>query len=156
MYYGYNISDYTATLAARAEEDCREVFRKIDENALRCSAKVLSAFQECRVSTADFIEVTGYGYSDSGRDKIEQIYARVFGAEDALVRPQLMSGTHALAVTLGGLLKHGDIDSAVKYGNAMAALKNTIVGDMIVSDLGEVDRIIASHNSTGPKSEMIR
>ena len=108
MYYGYNISDYTANLAKRAEEDCREVFKKIEENALICSAKVLSAFQECRVSTADFIEITGYGYTDSGRDKLEEIYAKVFGAEDALVRPQLMSGTHALAVTLGGLLKHGD------------------------------------------------
>ena len=108
MYYGYNVSDYTAKIAAQAEEDCREVFKKIDENALICSAKVLSAFQECRVSTADFIEITGYGYTDSGRDKIEEIYAKVFGAEDALVRPQLMSGTHALAVTLGGLLKPGD------------------------------------------------
>ena len=108
MYYGYNVSDYTANLARQAEEDCREVFKKIEENALLCSAKVLSAFQECRVSTADFIEITGYGYTDSGRDKLEEIYARVFGAEDALVRPQLMSGTHALAVTLGGLLKPGD------------------------------------------------
>ncbi len=108
MYYGYNISDHTARLAEQAEEDCREVFKKIEENALLCSAKVLNAFQEARVSTADFIEITGYGYTDSGRDKLEEIYARVFGAEDALVRPQLMSGTHALAVTLGALLKHGD------------------------------------------------
>ena len=108
MYYGYKISDYVANMAKRAEEDLRDTFAKIEENALLCSAKVLSAFQECRVSTADFIEITGYGYTDSGRDKLEQIYAKVFGAEDALVRPQLMSGTHALAVTLGGLLKHGD------------------------------------------------
>ena len=108
MYYGYKVSDYTASLAEKAEADCREVFKKIEENALFCSAKVLSAFQETRVSTADFIEITGYGYTDSGRDKLEEIYARVFGAEDALVRPQLMSGTHALAVTLGGLLKHGE------------------------------------------------
>ena len=108
MYYGYNISDETARLAKQAEDDCREVFAKIEENALLCSSKVLTAFQEARVSTADFIEITGYGYTDSGRDKLEEIYARVFGAEDALVRPQLMSGTHALAVTLGGLLKYGD------------------------------------------------
>ena len=108
MYYGYKISDQTAALAEAAERDCAPVFKKIEENALYCSAKVLSAFQECRVSTADFIEITGYGYTDSGRDKLEEIYARVFGAEDALVRPQLMSGTHALAVTLGGLLKHGE------------------------------------------------
>lgn len=108
MYYGYKISDYTANLARQAEADCAEVFKKIDENALICSAKVLTAFQECMVSTADFIEVTGYGFTDSGRDKLEAIYAKVFGAEDALVRPQLMSGTHALAVTLGGLLKYGE------------------------------------------------
>ena len=108
MYYGYNISDYTAKMAAQAELDCAEVFRKIEENALLCSAKVLSAFQECCVSTADFIEITGYGFTDAGRDKLEQVYAKVFGAEDALVRPQLMSGTHALAVTLSGLLKHGE------------------------------------------------
>lgn len=108
MYYGYNISEYTANLAIKAEADCKEIFKKIEENAMKCSAKVLAAFQECRVSSADFIEITGYGYSDSGRDKIEEIYAKVFGAEDALVRPQLMSGTHALAVTLGALLKHGD------------------------------------------------
>ena len=89
-------------------EDCREVFRKIDENALLCSAKVLKAFQDCKTSTADFIEITGYGYTDSGRDKLEEIYAQVFGAEDALVRPQIMSGTHALAITFGGLLRHGE------------------------------------------------
>ena len=108
MYYGYKISNETAELARLAEADCRPVFDKIEENALLCSAKILTAFQETRVSTADFIEITGYGYTDSGRDKLEEIYARVFGAEDALVRPQLMSGTHALAVALGGLLKHGD------------------------------------------------
>ena len=108
MYYGYSISDETAALAKRAEEDCAEVFKKIDENALICSAKVLRAFQECMVSTADFIEITGYGFTDSGRDKLERVYAQIFGAEDALVRPQLMSGTHALAVTLGGLCKPGD------------------------------------------------
>ena len=108
MYYGYKISDYTAEIARRAEEDCLPVFKKIEENALLCSAKVLSAFQETKVSTADFIEVTGYGFTDSGRDKLEEIYAKVFGAEDALVRPQLMSGTHALAVTLSALLHHGE------------------------------------------------
>lgn len=108
MYYGYNISDYISNLAKRAEADCNPIFKAIEENALVCSAKVLNAFQELRVSTSDFIEVTGYGYTDSGRDKLEEIYAKVFGAEDALVRPQLMSGTHALYVTLGALLKHGE------------------------------------------------
>ena len=108
MYYGYNISDETVKMAEAAERDLAPVFARIEENMMKCSAKVLSAFQELRVGTADFVDVTGYGYSDSGRDKIEALYAKVFGAEDALVRPQLMSGTHALAVTLGGLLKAGD------------------------------------------------
>ena len=108
MYYGYNISDYTADLANKAEKDLAEIFKKIEENSLLCSAKVLKAFQDTRVSTADFLEITGYGYTDPGRDKLEEIYARVFGAEDALVRPQIMSGTHALAITLFGLLKYGD------------------------------------------------
>ena len=108
MYYGYDISDKVSALAERAERDCAPVFEKIEKNALLCSAKVLRAFQECRVSTSDFIEVTGYGFSDSGREKLEELYARVFGAEDALVRPQLMSGTHALYVTLSGLLKYND------------------------------------------------
>lgn len=108
MYYGYGISDETVRLARIAEDDCREVFKRIEDNAMLVSAKVLKAFQELRVGTADFVDVTGYGYSDPGRDKLEALYAKVFGAEDALVRPQLMSGTHALAVTLGGLLKAGD------------------------------------------------
>ena len=108
MYFGYKITEHTAALARQAEADLAEVFRKIDENALLCSAKVLTAFQEARVSTADFIDVTGYGYSDSGRDKLEEVYARVFGAEDALVRPQIMSGTHALYITLSALLHHGE------------------------------------------------
>lgn len=108
MYYGLDISDRVVALAEEAERDCAPVFARIEENCRICSAKVLRAFQETRVSTADFIEITGYGYSDDGRDKLEEIYARVFGAEDALVRVQLMSGTHALAVTLFGLLKHGE------------------------------------------------
>ena len=108
MYYSYKISDETVALAKRAEEDCRETFAAIEENCMKVSSKVLSAFQELRVGTDDFVDITGYGYSDSGRDKLEALYAKVFGAEDALVRPQLMSGTHALAVTLGGLLKAGE------------------------------------------------
>ena len=57
MYYGYNISEKVAAMAVQAEADCKEIFAKIDENVLICSAKVLNAFQECKVSTADFIEV---------------------------------------------------------------------------------------------------
>lgn len=107
MYFHYDISDRTIRLAEKAEADCKEIFAKIDENAMRISSKVLDAFQKLRVNSADFIDITGYGYYDGGRDKLEALYAEVFGAEDALVRPQLMSGTHALSVTLFGMLKPG-------------------------------------------------
>ena len=106
--YGFEFKERTIELARQAEIDCAEHFAKIDEVCMKCSAKVLRAFQKNRVSTTDFLEVTGYGYYDAGRDKLEQIYADIFSAEDALVRVQIMSGTHALAVALGGLLKYGD------------------------------------------------
>ncbi len=108
MYYGYAVSEQTARLAAQAEADCREVFAAIDENTLRCSAKVLGAFQAAHVSSAHFVDVTGYGYTDDGRDKLEELYARIFHAEDALVRAQMMSGTHALYITLDALLHAGE------------------------------------------------
>ena len=72
MYYGYNISEETARLAREAERDCYEVFQKIEENSLICSAKILTAFQEARVSSSDFLEVTGYGYTDFGRDSLRK------------------------------------------------------------------------------------
>jgi cystathionine beta-lyase family protein involved in aluminum resistance len=107
-YYGYDFSQKTLELAEQAELDCREQFSKIDEICMKCSAKVLQAFQSNNVSSTDFIEVNGYGYYDGGRSKLEKIYSEIFGAEDALVRVQIMSGTHALALAFGGLLKHGD------------------------------------------------
>lgn len=108
MYSEFDISEKTQQLAEKAELDCAARFREIDDNCLAWSGRILSAFQKHNVSTADFLEVTGYGYDDPGRDKIEKIYADIFGAEDALVRVQMMSGTHALYLTLSGLLKHGD------------------------------------------------
>ena len=82
-------------------------FEHIRKVAEENSKRVLDSFSRHRVSDTMFAGTTGYGYDDQGRDTLDKIYADVFGAEDALVRPQLMSGTHALAVTLGGLLKHG-------------------------------------------------
>lgn len=70
--------------------------------------KVLSAMQEVRLTSTDFNWTTGYGYGDIGRDKVEEIYSLVFNTEDALVRPTIASGTHALALTLSGLLLPGD------------------------------------------------
>ncbi|MBQ7351366.1 MAG: methionine gamma-lyase family protein [Clostridia bacterium] len=108
MYYGYDLDENLIKLAKEAEEELGLVFQEFEENSLNCSAKVLKAFQEEMVATSDFAEVTGYGYTDEGRSKLERIYAKVFKAEDALVRAQIMSGTHALNLAFTGLLKHGD------------------------------------------------
>lgn len=108
MYYDYEISDRVVDLANRAESDCQPLFKEIDETCLFWSSSILKAFQNNHVSSSDFIEITGYGYDDPGRDKLEKIYSDVFGCDDALVRVQIMSGTHALYIALSGLLKYGD------------------------------------------------
>lgn len=72
------------------------------------SKKVLQAFQECKLQEAHLNSFTGYGIDEPGRNKIEEIYSKVFKAEDSLVRSQLISGTHALAITLSALLRPGD------------------------------------------------
>ena len=104
----FEIDERLLQLSKEAEKELEEVFKVYENNSLNASCKILKAFQETRVSSSDFNEVTGYGYNDPGRDKLEVIYASVFKAEDALVRTQIMSGTHALALTFFGLLKHGD------------------------------------------------
>ena len=108
MYEAFGISENVERLASVAEDDLKEVFSEIDKQCMRSSIRVLKAFQDNGVSTTDFNEITGYGYYDGGREKLERIYAQVFGAEDALVRPQIMSGTHALYLVLSGILKYGD------------------------------------------------
>lgn len=70
--------------------------------------KVINAMQESRLSSTDFYWTTGYGYGDIGREKVEEIYSKVFNTEDALVRPTIASGTHALSLTLSGILRRGD------------------------------------------------
>lgn len=108
MYYSYNIDDKIVKLSEIVEKKISGQFAEFNKTCLFNSAKVLRAFQDNRVGTNDFYEVTGYGYSDAGREKLEKIYAQIYKAEDALVRPQIMSGTHALYLCFSGLLKHGD------------------------------------------------
>ena len=83
-------------------------FREIDQNAEYNQLKVVKAMQECQVSEACLLGTTGYGYNDLGRDTLEQVYAKVFHTEDALVRPQITCGTHALALALMSNLRPGD------------------------------------------------
>ena len=95
-------------LVAEAEAALAPIFRKIDENAFQGTERVMDAFREARVSAAHFAPTDGYGYDDRGRDTLDEIYARVFGAEAAFVRHSILSGTHALTVGLFGLLRPGD------------------------------------------------
>ena len=95
-------------LANEVEEEIKEQFRKIEKVSEKNSLKVLSAFQESNLQETHLNSSTGYGIEESGRNKIEEIYARIFKAEDSLVRAQLISGTHALAITLSALLRPND------------------------------------------------
>lgn len=95
-------------LSKQVEKKVQDEFLKIENRCFENSKKVLQAFQEYRISEAHFSSTSGYGYGDIGRDTIEKVFARVLGAEDALVRAQMISGSHALTVTLFGLLRPGD------------------------------------------------
>lgn len=103
-----NICKHVIELSKQAEIDLKEIYDKIDEVAFYNSNRILSAFIENRVEYADFTDRNGYGIFDSGREKLEKIFASILGTEDALVRTQIMSGTNALYLAFSALLKHGD------------------------------------------------
>ena len=109
MLKKFGIKDEIIQLSKEVEKEIEPIFKKIDEIKEINSIKVLSAFQECGLSEMHLHSSTGYGIDEVGRNKIEEIYAKIFNTEDALVRAQLISGTHALAVTLFGILRPGDI-----------------------------------------------
>ncbi len=92
-------------LVNKCEKEVKEEFEKIDEICEYNTAKVLQAFQNNSVSEVHFNETTGYGYNDLGREVIEKIYSEIFSTEDSLVRGQFISASHALTVTLFGLLR---------------------------------------------------
>ena len=95
-------------LAKEVEKEIQPQFEKIEEICSQNSVKVIEAFQDCNLQEMHLNSSTGYGIDESGRNKIEEIYAQVFKAEDALVRAQFISGTHALAITLSALLRPND------------------------------------------------
>ena len=103
-----NINKDLLDLAKESDTELKEISDKIDDICLYNSNRILSAFIENSVSYSDFAEMNGYGDYDEGRNKLEKIFATVLGCEDALVRPQIMSGTNALFLTFSALLKHGD------------------------------------------------
>ena len=108
MYEDLGISNKLESLAVEVEREIKPQFEKIEKICEKNSIKVLSAMQKNSLSGTHLHTSTGYGIDESGRDKIEEIYSEIFKAEDALVRSQLISGSHALAITLQGLLRPGD------------------------------------------------
>ena len=88
---------------------CAPQFERIDTICLKNTEKVLKAYKEAQISSYQFAGTSGYGYSDMGREKLDEVFARVFKAEKAIVRPHFVSGTHALATVLLALLQTGDL-----------------------------------------------
>ena len=105
----FNFKNEIIDLCKEAEVNCAAEFTKIDKICQLNSLKVLTAFHENRVSEIHFNSTTGYGYNDMGRDVIEKVFVKVLGCEDALVRSQFISGTHALTIALFAFLRPGDI-----------------------------------------------
>lgn len=108
LYAGLGIGEAVYEYGKGVSAKLEERFRKIDALAEYNQLKVIQAMQECQVSEACLLGTTGYGYNDLGRDTLERVYARVFHTEDALVRPQITCGTHALALALMSNLRPGD------------------------------------------------
>lgn len=108
MYQDLGISKEVYQFGRDIEQRLMERFKKIDETAEYNQLKVIHAMQKCKVSDACFQYASGYGYSDQGRDTLEEVYAKVFHTEAALVRPQITCGTHALALALSANLRPGD------------------------------------------------
>ena len=108
MLEEFGISKDLEKLAEEVEEEVKQQYKEIDRRALRNSMRVLKALQNNKISDVHFNSTTGYGYGDIGRDTIEKVFAEVFHTEDALVRNQFISGTHAITVSLFANLRPGD------------------------------------------------
>lgn len=109
MYQELGITEEIVELIETSEEECLEEFKKIDDICMENSLKVLASFHRNKISESHFNSTTGYGYNDIGRNAIEMVFRDVLGAEDALVRNQFVSGSHALNVCFFALLRPGDL-----------------------------------------------
>ena len=104
----FDIDERVIDLVQSTERRLAERFAGIDDITAICQMKVLKAFQDNHINATHFDWSTGYGYDDAGREAVERVYASVFGTEAALVRPNIVNGTHAIAATLLGMLRPGD------------------------------------------------
>ncbi len=155
----FAIDPRLAKLGEEAENACAATFARIEETARHNAAKVLRAFADNRVSEACFGASTGYGYGDLGRDVLDKVWAQVLGAEDALVRHNFVSGTHALTVALFGVLRPGDRMVAVT-GKPYDTLEPVLglqgkPGDGSLKDFGVIYSQIDLRNDGMPDLEAI-
>ena len=104
----FQIDGRTVDLVCLAEKKAKDEMKQAEEIAEYNQLKVLQAFQKNKISETHFIGSTGYGYDDAGRETLDRLYADIFGAEDALVRHNIISGTHSLSLCLFGVLRPGD------------------------------------------------
>lgn len=158
-----------ANIIERVDLKIEPVFKTIQEKALFNQAKTLEAFRNNRVSDFHFTPSTGYGYDDDGRDTLEKVYADIFKAEAALVRPQIISGTHAIATAIFGVLRPGDelvyatgqpydtlLDIVGLTGNGIGSLKEYNIGyqhvDLLENGKVHVEKVL---EKVGPKTKMI-
>jgi len=95
-------------LIDKCEKELESIFKELDNNCLLNSKKVIDAFHKYKVSESDLYGTTGYGYNDEGRDKLDKIFADILDAEDAIVRNQFISGSHAITIALQAILRPGD------------------------------------------------
>ena len=108
VYKNYDIDNRYDELIRESENELSDLFRVHEEISEYNQLKVMKAFNENSLQSSDFFTATGYGYADAGRDTIEAIFSSIFKSEDSLVRPSIVSGTHALSIVLFSLLNHGD------------------------------------------------
>lgn len=109
MYQELNIDERIVNLVEEEEKKLKSIYEKIDQMEYENTLKVLNAFHKYQINEVHFTSTTGYGYNDIGRDTIEKVFADVLGSEDAIVRSQFISGTHALTVALFAYLRPNDI-----------------------------------------------
>ncbi|MDD5924111.1 MAG: methionine gamma-lyase family protein [Clostridia bacterium] len=139
LYQGYKFTDETLDLTKRALEMCKAQFEEINSIQEYNQQKMLMAFQKARVSESFFFPSTGYGYDDRGREALDEIFAFMFNAEDALVRHNFVCGTHALTVALFGILRPGDKMLCVTgkpYDTLLGVIGSDAKADGSLADFG--------------------
>lgn len=137
----FNIDNKLLHLSRKVEEKCQPYFQIADEVSKYNEEKVLNAFSSCKVSESHLKGTTGYGYDDRGREVLDEVFAKIFGCEDALVRHNFVSGTHALTVALFGVLRSGDKMVSIT-GSPYSTMEEVIgirgVGNGSLQDFGIV------------------